>query len=361
MKKISSVIFIATFLVFINCKNNTGEASNKDDPANAFYQSIIKLGNGFLDVFTSFGGLVAEAFGLKPDPKKSDVKEYFTSMAKKLEETKESLAKLPKENDNDANQPSKDNNANNSDNAVDEAIKGVGELLEKLIVAVKGAEKGSEKAGGDNIGTVVDSNAAVKADAGNVKEIAKGIKAIVDAAVDGGKGSVKLDAQAASGATNADAGKLFGKNAVNGAEVEDANKAAAAVNAVSGMQILKVIVDDADKGTAGAAANTANNIVDAAIGDDANAVGFGGNMDKDDKIAAAIVLRGMAKNGKFAVKSGGEKDKTEGTLKSAVASATSKTLLALSGLVQQAVKTGLDGAIQAVKGASSKVPAKANN
>ncbi|WP_172964392.1 hypothetical protein [Borreliella turdi] len=48
-------------------------------------------------------------------------------------------------------------------------------------------------------------------------------------------------------------------------------------------------------------------------------------------------------------------------LKSAVASATSKTLLALSGLVQQAVKTSLDGAIQAVKGASSKVPAKANN
>nr|WP_234909504.1 variable large family protein [Borreliella turdi] len=168
--------------------------------------------------------------------------------------------------------------------------------------AVKSAEKGAGEAGGDNIGTVVNANAAVKADAENVKAIAKGIKAIVDAAVDGGKGSVKLDAQAASGTTNADAGKLFGKkNDGNGAEVADANKAAAAVNAVSGMQILKVIVDDAEKGNTGKAANAAKNIVDAAIGDDANAVGAGG-MNKDDKIAAAIVLRGMAKDGKFAVK-----------------------------------------------------------
>ncbi len=205
--------------------------------------------------------------------------------------------------------------------------------------AVKDGEKGTGKdGGGENIGTVVEA-AAKKADAENVKEIAKGIKAIVDAAVDGGKGSVKLDAQAASGTDNADAGKLFGKNA-DGAEVADANKAAAAVNAVSGMQILKVIVDDAEKGTNGAKADAANNIVDAAIGnvDAANAVAFGGDMNKDDKIAAAIVLRGMAKDGKFAVKNT-EKGKTEGTLKSAVASATSKTLLALSGLVQQAVKT----------------------
>ncbi len=41
-------------------------------------------------------------------------------------------------------------------------------------------------------------------------------------------------------------------------------------------------------------------------------------MKKDDQIAAAIALRGMAKDGKFAVKSnGGEKGKAEGAIKGA--------------------------------------------
>ncbi|WP_210360735.1 variable large family protein, partial [Borreliella valaisiana] len=88
----SSVMFLAAFLIFINCKNNAGKASDdKNDSASIFYQSIIKLGNGFLDVFTSFGGLVADTFGLKADPKKSDIKEYFSNMAKELDKTKEGL------------------------------------------------------------------------------------------------------------------------------------------------------------------------------------------------------------------------------------------------------------------------------
>uniref|UniRef100_UPI001AED3E95 variable large family protein n=2 Tax=Borreliella garinii TaxID=29519 RepID=UPI001AED3E95 len=98
MKKISSAILLATFFVFTNCKNNVEKAADSNDSANDFYQSVIKLGNGFLDVFTSFGGLIADAFGLKADPKKSEVKDYFNTVAKKLEETVSSLSKLPKDN-----------------------------------------------------------------------------------------------------------------------------------------------------------------------------------------------------------------------------------------------------------------------
>ncbi|MDO7279764.1 variable large family protein, partial [Borreliella burgdorferi] len=96
--KISSAIFLGAIFVFVNCKSNVGEDSGKDDPTNKFYQSIIQLGNGFLDVFTSFGGLVADALGFKADPKKSEVKDYFDSLAKKLEETKKGLNDLNNNN-----------------------------------------------------------------------------------------------------------------------------------------------------------------------------------------------------------------------------------------------------------------------
>ncbi|WP_210361329.1 variable large family protein, partial [Borreliella garinii] len=98
MKKMSSAILLGAMLVFANCKANGVEAG-QDDSASKFYKSLIQLGNGFLDVFTSFGGLVADALGFKADPKKSDVKTYFESLAKKLEETKDGLTKLSKGND----------------------------------------------------------------------------------------------------------------------------------------------------------------------------------------------------------------------------------------------------------------------
>ncbi|WP_210372019.1 variable large family protein, partial [Borreliella garinii] len=69
---------------------------------------------------------------------------------------------------------------------------------------------------------------------------------------------------------------------------------------VSGEQILKAIVEaagGAEKG--GEAAGAAKNPIAAAIGTNGNGAAFAGNgmQDKNDKIAAAIVLRGMAKGG----------------------------------------------------------------
>uniref|UniRef100_UPI001AEE35BA variable large family protein n=1 Tax=Borreliella garinii TaxID=29519 RepID=UPI001AEE35BA len=73
--------------------------------------------------------------------------------------------------------------------------------------------------------------------------------------------------------------------------------AATAVSAVSGKQILKAIVGAAGKAAgdqAGAQANAAKNPIAAAIGaDNDNGAAFTGEMQKNDKIAAAIVLRGL--------------------------------------------------------------------
>ncbi|MDK7384312.1 variable large family protein, partial [Borreliella burgdorferi] len=124
-------------------------------------------------------------------------------------------------------------------------------------------------------------------------------------------GKLKSEA-AAAGEDNADAGKLFAKkkNDDGGGEAKDAEKAAAAVSAVSGKQILKAIVDAAEKGDGEkkgvADVKDAKNPIEAAIGStgeqNAAAAFSKDGMKKNDQIAAAIVLRGMAKDGEFALK-----------------------------------------------------------
>ncbi|MDO7272901.1 variable large family protein [Borreliella burgdorferi] len=177
------------------------------------------------------------------------------------------------------------------------------EEISKKLKAIADAAKAADVGGDDKIGNVVNNgDAAGTADAGSVKGIAKGMKKIVDAS-DGGKELKGGDG--GGGDANASAEHLFAGNAGN-ANAEQAGKAAAAVNAVSGEQILKAIVDAAGNAQQqGQAAGAATNPISAAIGAAQAAADFANaGMNRNDKIAAAIVLRGMAKNGKFAVQDG---------------------------------------------------------
>ncbi|WP_210380016.1 variable large family protein, partial [Borreliella garinii] len=92
------------------------------------------------------------------------------------------------------------------------------------------------------MGNAADNTQGAKADAASVKEIAKGIKGIVDAAgkAEGEKGDALkgVEADGGNGEANKDAGKLF-KTSGGGATAGDVEKAATAVSAVSGKQILK--------------------------------------------------------------------------------------------------------------------------
>nr|AAL13334.1 VMP-like sequence protein VlsE [Borreliella burgdorferi 297] len=338
MKKISSAIFLGAIFVFVNCKSNVGEDSGKDDPTNKFYQSIIQLGNGFLDVFTSFGGLVADALGFKADPKKSEVKDYFDSLAKKLEETKKGLNDLNNNNNaggsaGDAEKAAEEGTAGKAD-GVQGAIAEISKWLEEMAKAAKDAATAAS-GGNTEIGKVVKVTGAAAAKGGEEKSvngIASGIKGIVEAAEKAGEeGKLESEAVAGDGEGNADAGKLFAKkNDDNGGGgAEDAEKAAAAVSAVSGKQILKAIVDAAGKGEKKGVKDVkeAKNPIEAAIGsteDNKDAAAFD-KMKKNDQIAAAIVLRGMAKDGEFALKNA-DADKAEKGLKSTVETAVNKTL-----------------------------------
>ncbi|WP_418454037.1 variable large family protein [Borreliella lusitaniae] len=366
MKKISSVIFLLTFLVFINCKNNAGEASSSDetDQGNKFYQSVIKLGNGFLDVFTSFGGLVADALGLKADPKKSEVKTYFDTIAKKLEETVKNLEQLLKESGDTTDQVQAGEAAggeagkNSGGSAVEVAVKELNGLITEMAAA---AAKGAEAATGDaaeaigNVAAAADAQNAggARGDAASVKGIAAGMKGIVGAAAKMGV-ELKAAAAAAAGAGNANVGNLFASGgAAANADAAAAGDAADAVSKVSGQQILKAIVESADG--AGAAPANATNPIDAAIGAAAGqGANFAAGMLHNDKIAAAIVLRGMAKDGKFAL-AAGEAAAVNG-VKSTVEGAVNKTLTALTDLVREAVQSGLKKVAEAVKAAGNAAP-----
>ncbi len=168
------------------------------------------------------------------------------------------------------------------------------EAAKKIAGAIDGGVKIGE------VGTANNQGAAANQE--SVNGIADGMKEIVDA---GGKDALKAaGAAAGAGADNKEAGKLFGgtAGAAGGADDNDIGKAAAAVNAVSGEQILKAIVDAAGGDKVGAAANAATNPIAAAIGTNAQGANFAGGMNNSsDKIAAAIVLRGMAKDGKFSL------------------------------------------------------------
>ncbi len=223
------------------------------------------------------------------------------------------------------------NDADDDDGKVQAAVKSAVEWLKEMHTAAEATAKAGGEGGSDLIANVADGGAnqakGAKADAGSVTGIAKGMKGIVEAAKKAGV-ELKPEAAAGGGDNNKEAGKLFasgGNNAIAGAD-DAAQKAAAAagkaVSAVSGDQILKAIVDAAAATAgkaAGQAAKDATNAVEAAIGDGAAAEFGDGKMKKNDQIAAAIVLRGLAKDGKFANANADDDDgKVQAAVKSAV-------------------------------------------
>lgn len=366
MKKISSAIFIIVFLVFINCKSDTRKAINSIQTQK----------------FTSFDGLIDSFPSLKPNPKKSEVKNYFNSMAKTLNKAKDKFAKLISEEGGKTTEGKNTNTAkedNSTVSPVDDEISKINDMIGKMINAANTIVETVAETATEAMGEVVEvkssGNVATKADVKSVVEIAKGIKKIVEAA--GIADELKAEADKATKSSidsnNKEAGKMFsGKQGDQGGRVIDSdvippeiggganpmdiNKAAEAVKNVSGEQILGAIVAAAKTVESGEApegknADKAKNPIEAAIGGDDNldATAFKDNMEKDTQIAAAIVLRAMAKNGKFAVKMGREPSGDGDAIRALVKNAANKTVDALSKLVLKAINESLTKIAKTIK------------
>ncbi len=368
MKKILSAIFTITFLVFINCKSDTRKAINPIQTQK----------------FTSFDGLIDGFLSLKPNPKKSEVKDYFNSMAKTLNTAKDKLAKLINEKGGKTTEGKNTTHTAKEDNStvspVDDEISTINDMIGEIIDAantiVETVAETTTEAMGEVVEVKSSGNVATKADVKSVVEIAKGIKKIVGAAGIADKLKAEADKTPkpiSEESNNKEAGKMFsgkqgdrGGNVITdgvippeiggGANPMDINKAAKAVSAVSGEQILGAIVTAAETvessgASEGKNANEATNPIEAAIGgnDDSNATAFTGNMEQDTQIAAAIVLRGMAKNGKFAVKMGREPSGDGNNIRALVKNAANKTIDALSKLVLKAINESLTKMAKTIK------------
>ncbi|WP_418454033.1 variable large family protein [Borreliella lusitaniae] len=205
------------------------------------------------------------------------------------------------------------------------AVNGLKSTVEKLngwiTEMAAAAAKGATAATGDAAEAIGNVEAADNNNAGgaqgnavSVKGIAEGMKGIVEAAAKMGV-ELKVGAVAETDAAANTVGNLFASGGAAAGTAVHAGAAAEVVSKVSGQQIIKAIVESADG--AGQAPDQANGPIDAAIGANAGAgAAFAQGMTGNDKIAAAIVLRGMAAGGKFAL-ANGEDDAVKG-LKSTV-------------------------------------------
>ncbi|ANF34636.1 hypothetical protein A7978_05145 (plasmid) [Borrelia turicatae] len=326
MKRITLSALLMTLFLLLSC----GSGSSKvEDPKTLFLTSIANLGKGFLDVFTSLSDMVAGAFGIKAETKKSDIGQYFTDIANTMTSVKEKLQ----------DEVAKNGNYVKIKEVVDKFITNT---LDKIAEGAKEAAKGAE--GNDPIGNVAvgGNNAAGVGAAGEenaVKFLSEGIGKIVDVVLKG-KGSAdagtdkKADALGDRGANAGDAGKLFGNTGNNGAidSADNAKKAAAdaakAVGAVTGADILQAIVKDG-----GDAAKLAKNTAEAQVANVATA--------KDATIAGGIALRAMAKGGKFANEKDAANADAKKAVEDAVVSSVTKALNALTIAIRNTVDTGL--------------------
>ncbi|AOW96262.1 variable large family protein [Borrelia miyamotoi] len=308
-----------TLFLIIGCNNGGGEIERR----NEFLSSIANLGKGFLDVFVTFGDMVADAFGIKAETKKGDVGKYFTDIETTITSVKNKLNTVV----------AKNGNYPKVKTAVDEFIAILGKIEEGAKEAAKGAT------GDVIIGNTVKNGDAVPGEATSVKAIVKGIKAIVGVVLKEGK----ADADATKDDSKKDIGKLFTATTdANRADNAAAQAASASIGAVSGADILQAITKSKENpnadGTEGIEkAEDAAEIAVAPAKDNKKEIKDGAK--KDAIIAAGIALRAMAKNGKFSIKN--NEDEAVTTINSAAASAVNKTLSALIIAIRNTVDSGL--------------------
>ncbi|UPA14373.1 variable large family protein [Borrelia turicatae] len=310
-------------MLLLSCGSGSAKA---EDLKTLFLTSIANLGKGFLDVFTSFSDMVAGAFGIKADTKKSEVGKYFTDIANTMNTVKAKLNDVVAKNGNYVK--------------IKEVVdKFITNTLDKIAEGAKEAAKGVT--GDVIIGNTVKNSDAVPGEATSVKAIVKGIKAIVDIVLKKDEG--KADADATKDDSKKDIGKLFTATTdANRADNAAAQAAAASIGAVTGADILKAIAKSKENpnadGTEGIEkAEDAAEIALAPAKDNKKEIKHGAK--KDAIIAAGIALRAMAKNGKFSIKN--NEDEAVTTVNSAAASAVNKTLITLIIAIRNTVDSGL--------------------
>ncbi|AFI31698.1 VmpB protein (plasmid) [Borrelia crocidurae str. Achema] len=288
------------------------------DAEKVFLSEMVNLGRGFLDVFVSFGDMIAGTLGIKAETKKSDIGAYFTKIENTMKIVKGKLSKILEEHGSY------------------EKVKGkVEEFIGEISKIEGGAREAAKGATGDIAigGAPKEGQDAFPANKDAVNLLVKGIKAIVAVVLKENEGNA--DATKTREDESKTIGKLLGGKVNDGEEAQAA--ASASIGAVSGADILKAISvsgETSGEPTIQAAKNAAE--IAAAKKDNDKTLDA---AKEDAVIAAGIALRGMAKDGKFAAKNGEEK--SANAVNGAVASVVSKVLSTLTIGIRNTVDVGL--------------------
>ncbi|AHH10124.1 Variable outer membrane protein, partial (plasmid) [Borrelia parkeri SLO] len=245
-----------------------------------------------------------------------------------------------------------DNNPNSE--ATDTAVKAlITNTLDKII---QGAKTASEAIGSDSnpIANVADQNAGAAGEEASVKSLSEGIGKIVGVVLKEGNPEAGDDKKASDGSTartaaagDGEAGKLFATANVGTAEnaKKSAADAAKAVGAVTGADILQAMVKES-----GDAAKLAK-----------ETTGNAGAIPKDATIAGAVVLRSMAKGGKFAGPSDAASVDAKKAVENAAVSAVTKALNELTIAIRDTIDVGLKSVKDAMKFNPNDTPVTTDN
>ncbi|UVY98926.1 VlpB46 (plasmid) [Borrelia hermsii] len=342
MRKRISAIIMTLFMVLASCSNQLEAEKLAAESKNTFFDSLVKIGQGFQDIFGIFGNAIGDALGfnaVKSDDKRSKVGEHFEGVGKGLKDTKIKLDELLKEV---TAAPHADTTG------VKSVINSASAVLTKLIDSVTklaGAVGNTDIADGIGAAAAVGGS-AVAANKDSVNTVIEGVKEIIDIAENSG---VKINtgnagAQVAGGSATAGAA-LVGKANAAAPDANSGPALAAEVDKADPWAMINKIKNS--QTTAGA--NTADNAnndagtlatkLPAAGGDNHN-----GAITNAD-LAAAVALKAITKGGKFT-----NAANEAGAVKAAAASAVNKVLGILDVIIRKAVNLELDKIKEAVKG-----------
>ncbi len=154
-----------------------GEGKVNLEAKNSFLESLVKIGEGFQEIFASFGNAVGDVFGfgvVKSGDKRSKVGEHFDKIGKGLQVTKDKLDYLSKEIVS---------NPHTATKGVEVVINSASKVIAKLIGAL------TKLAGVTNDSAVIGESAtdnAIGAAADDVNVVIAGVKEIIEVAKESG-------------------------------------------------------------------------------------------------------------------------------------------------------------------------------
>ncbi|AHH11694.1 variable large family protein (plasmid) [Borrelia coriaceae] len=332
IKSICVTLFIS---IFLSCNSGVIEELEKK---NTFFDSLVKIGHVFQEMFGSFGNSIGDALGfsaVKSDDTRDKIGKHFEKVGEGLKNTKTKLEELSKQIVSTSHADTKE---------VEAVISTASEMLTKLIDSVAKIAEVTKQAG-EIVAIETGGGNAVGAHKESVDVILKEVKEIIETAKEfginiekGNPGNLVEKGDDKAGAA------LVGKN--TNAQKPDAKAGPLLADEVSKADPWAMIdkIQNANTSTASLSENNNNEAGALAtrVPGGANQNGAKTNAD----LAAAVALKAMTKGGKFAANNSAEE---AGAVKAAAANAVNKVLGILDVIIIKTVIKNLEKVREVVK------------